>query len=109
MTDEQQMIREIGENGIGVFNFSYNMKILVNKYEGCFTEIPTLDSCTCDGESMIESTSPWSWIAVTILFMLLTTVLFLVSIFLVCIIRQKSEALKVKENQHRTDSHTNRK
>ena len=73
-TDQQQMFQETGQNGIGVFNFSYHVLNLANKYEESFTQVPPLDNCTCDSESMIieSTTSPWSWIAVAILFMLLT-------------------------------------
>ena len=100
------MFQETGQNGIGVFNFSYHVLNLANKYEESFTQVqyPPLDNCTCDSESMIieSTTSPWSWIAVSILFMLLTALFVIVSSVLACIVKQKSNALKLTKNQHGT-------
>ena len=107
-TDQQHMFREIGQNGIGIFNFSYHVLNLANKYEESFTEIPSLDSCTGDSESMIESTPPWSWIAVAIVFMLLSTLLFLVITVLACIVRQKNKDLELLKYQHGNTSNANR-
>ena len=110
-TDQKQTFQETGPNGIGVFNFSYHVLNLAmcNKYEECFTEIPSLDSSTGDCESMIESTPPWSWIAVAIVFMLLSTLFFLVIIVLACIVGQKNKDLELLKYQHGNSSDANRK
>ena len=112
-TDQQQIfqLQETGLTGIGVFNFSYHVLNVVNKYEECFTEIPSLDTSTCtdDSESMIESTPPWLWIAVAIVFMLVSILLFLAGTVLACIVKQKDKDLKLLKYQHRNASGANRK
>ena len=51
--------------------------------------------------------SPWAWITVAILFILLTLLLFIVSIVLICIIKNKTS--RVKEIQKRSTCDVNSK
>ena len=108
---KQQVFQNSGQNGLGVFNFSYHVRNLTNNYQEGFTEAPPLDNCMGDSatESMMESTPPWLWIAVAIVVILLTILMFIVSIVLACIFRQKNKDLKLLQNQHGITSDENRK
>ena len=128
-TDEGTIFQHNGTNGIGIFTFSYHMFNLTNTYQedfinvpscvfnltnthelqGSFTNIPSLDSSVCESESMIESSPPWLWIEVAIVVTLFTTVHFIVSIVLVCTVRQKNRDLKLLKNQHGNTSDADRK
>ena len=124
------MFQNNGTNDIGIFDFSYQVLNftttniceegftdvppcvfnLINSYQEGFTDVPTLDNCTCDSEPMIESTPPWLWIVVAIVFMLLTILtilMFIVSTVLACIVRKKNKDLNILKTQHRTTSGAN--
>ena len=110
---DRQTVIESGKNGIGFFNFSYYIQQWDNQHTSkCDTEIPassvtnhqvTLSpadiSFTPTDNSTIQqvhesSSSPWVWITVTILFMLLTILFFTIIIALTCINRKMAKKLR---------------
>ena len=121
VTNEQRMVQVKGKNGIGLFHFAYHVQNTVNNYGECFAKTTTADHCICPSlpvtelpspdsgisQPIMESTAPWAWISVAIIFMLLTIVFFTVSVVMACIVRQKNKALKQQGNQQRSNSGTN--
>ena len=104
-----QTIQKLGENEIGLFNFTYNLRDLVEAYGECLVEehIPptdistytsSTDNSTCQ-QAKENSTSPWTWIALSIVLMLLTTVLSVVIISLALVVRQKNQTMKKMKSQ----------
>ena len=93
---EQHTVNEGGRNRIGIFNFTYHIQSLENEGTGkCTTEISANNST--DQQLVESSSSPWAWIAVSILFILLTILFFTVSTVVICIIRNM--AMKMKETK----------
>ena len=108
-----------GQNGIGLLNFSYYIQQLEENYTNkCNNEIlagnvtsqqvtssPADTSYTPTDNNTIQqvhesSSSPWAWIAVAILFMLLTILFFTMSITLAYI--NKRMAKELKENERKS-------
>ena len=108
----QQTINEYGKNDIGLFNFTYSVQYKDNKCIDMETpadfdtdhrvtmspddntsSIPACNNTTTQ-EVQESSLSPWLWIALAILFMILTLLLFIVSIVLIFIIRNKTLGMK---------------
>ena len=96
-------IAEVGRNGIGWFNFTY----YVQNLDSTTSFVPTTD-CTCTTRVLIDnstdqqqaefSSSPWAWIAVSTLFILLTIFFFSLSVILICVVSAMKLNQIKKEN-----------
>ena len=113
---DRQMVIESGVNGIVLLNLSYYIQQWYDKYTSkCDTEIAAssvinqqvtstpADACftptdnSTDEQVQESSSSPWTWIAVAILFMLLTILFFIISIALTSINKKTGKKIRVNK------------
>ena len=96
-------VEKQGSMGIGWFNLSYCMHNLDSKNTPQisipYTTSIQVNSST-DQPLAETSSSPWAWIAVTNLFILLSILFFTISIVMVCIVRSMSKKMEDSNTGH---------